>query len=364
VSAADSGHYPSSSSIVWSWTSYGVLLPTAALFLAAWMLRAKEVERARPFERGLYRRGKPLLAQGLALLGALTLFAWINLAILDAFETGAHIRVVWERAPGRDLTQSIAWVVYALVLLAIGMARRSVGVRWLSLVFLLLALGKVFLHDLGELEGLYRVVSFLEAAALTLRLTIVALLVACSIGLVFALLRLSRVRALNLVSNAYVYLVRGTPLIVQIFVLYFGLTSVIQMSSFWAAALALAFHNGAYVAEIFRGAIQSSDRGQMEAGRALGMSSALTYRRVVMPQAALRALPPLGNQMIIALKDSSLAAFISMNELFNVATTQGANHFDQMTYLLVVAVYYLALVLVLQLCVQWTETKLGRGIYA
>jgi His/Glu/Gln/Arg/opine family amino acid ABC transporter permease subunit len=205
---------------------------------------------------------------------------------------------------------------------------------------------------------------FLEAAALTLRLTIVALLVACSIGLVFALLRLSRVRALNLVSNAYVYLVRGTPLIVQIFVLYFGLTSVIQMSSFWAAALALAFHNGAYVAEIFRGAIQSIDRGQMEAGRALGMSSALTYRRVVMPQAALRALPPLGNQMIIALKDSSLAAFISMNELFNVATTQGANHFDQMTYLLVVAVYYLALVLVLQLCVQWTETKLGRGIYA
>jgi polar amino acid transport system permease protein len=202
---------------------------------------------------------------------------------------------------------------------------------------------------------------FVRAAGLTFRLTAVAIAVACIIGLVFAFMRLSRLRLLNAVSTGYVYLVRGTPLIVQIFVLYFGLTSVVKIPSFWAAALALAFHNGAYIAEIFRGAIQSIDRGQMEAARALGMSSTLGYRRIVLPQAALRALPSLGNQLIIALKDSSLAAFISMNELFNVATTQGANHFDQMTYLLVVAVYYLVLVLMLQMLVQWMENKLGRG---
>jgi len=156
--------------------------------------------------------------------------------------------------------------------------------------------------------------------------------------------------------------VRGTPLIVQIFILYFGLTNLVRIPAFWAASLALAVHNGAYIAEIFRGAIQSIDRGQMEAGLSLGMTPTLAYRRVILPQAGLRALPPLGNQFIIALKDSSLAAFISMNELFNVATTQGSNDFDQMTYLLVVAVYYLVLVLVLSLAVQRLERRLGQGL--
>ncbi|MGE9527616.1 ABC transporter permease subunit, partial [Escherichia coli] len=82
----------------------------------------------------------------------------------------------------------------------------------------------------------------------------------------------------------------------------------------------------------------------MEAGRSLGMTRGLTMRRIIMPQAFRRALPPLGNQMIIGLKDSSLAAFISINELFNVATTLGSNNFDEMTFLLIVAVYYLILV--------------------
>lgn len=202
---------------------------------------------------------------------------------------------------------------------------------------------------------------FVAAMLLTVRLTLVAILFGCVIGLLFAFAKLSRVPPLEWLANAYIYIVRGTPLIVQIFVLYFGLTDIVKISGFWAASIALAFHNGAYIAEIFRGAIESIDRGQMEAGRSLGMSIRMAYRRVILPQAVLRALPALGNQFIIGLKDSSLAAFISINELFNVATTQGANHFDQMTYLLVVAVYYLILVLLLTLLVQSMETRLGRG---
>lgn len=202
---------------------------------------------------------------------------------------------------------------------------------------------------------------FFRAMLLTVQLTVVAILFGCVIGLLFAFAKLSKVPPLEWLANGYIYLVRGTPLIVQIFVLYFGLTDIVKISGFWAAAIALAFHNGAYIAEIFRGAIESIDRGQMEAGRSLGMSLRMTYRRVVLPQAALRALPALGNQFIIGLKDSSLAAFISINELFNVATTQGANNFDQMTFLLVVAVYYLVLVLALTLLVQTMETRLGRG---
>jgi polar amino acid transport system permease protein len=200
---------------------------------------------------------------------------------------------------------------------------------------------------------------FIDAMLLTLKLTAVSILFGIIIGLFFALLKLSRSKILSFISDPYVYLVRGTPLIVQIFILYFGISGVFLIPDFWAAALALAFHNGAYIAEIFRGTIQSIDKGQMEAGRSLGMSKGLAMRRIVLPQAFRRALPPLGNQFIIGLKDSSLAAFISMNELFNVATTLGSNNFDEMTYLLIVAVYYLVLVALLTIIVRMFENRLA-----
>ncbi len=200
---------------------------------------------------------------------------------------------------------------------------------------------------------------FIDAMLLTLQLTVVSILVGIVIGLFFALLKISNIKALEWISDTYVYLVRGTPLIVQIFILYFGISGIFLIPDFWAAALALAFHNGAYIAEIFRGTIQSVDKGQMEAGRSLGMSKALTMRRIILPQAFRRSLPPLGNQFIIGLKDSSLAAFISMNELFNVATTLGSNNFDEMTYLLIVAFYYLVLVAILTLIVRAIEKKLA-----
>ncbi len=200
---------------------------------------------------------------------------------------------------------------------------------------------------------------FIDAMMVTLELTVVSILIGIIFGLFFALLKISRIKVLGYISNLYVFLVRGTPLIVQIFILYFGFSGIFLISDFWAAALALAFHNGAYIAEIFRGTIQSVDKGQMEAGRSLGMTRSTTIRRIILPQAFRRALPPLGNQFIIGLKDSSLAAFISMNELFNVATTLGSNNFDEMTYLLIVAVYYLVLVAILTLAVSLFEKKLA-----
>ena len=200
---------------------------------------------------------------------------------------------------------------------------------------------------------------FFDALLLTLGLTVVSIIIGIIIGLFFALLKISKIKLLGYVSDAYIYLVRGTPLIVQIFILYFGFSGIFLIPDFWAASLALAFHNGAYIAEIFRGTIQSIDKGQMEAGRSLGMTRALAMRRIIFPQALRRALPPLGNQFIIGLKDSSLAAFISLNELFNVATTLGSNNFDEMTYLLIVAVYYLLLVAVLTLGLRAFEKKMA-----
>lgn len=202
---------------------------------------------------------------------------------------------------------------------------------------------------------------FLKGAYLTLELTATSIALGLFIGLFFAFMSLSKFKAAKIISHSYITLVRGTPLIVQIFVLYFGLTEVIRMSGFLAASLALAFHNGAYISEIFRGAIQSIHSGQYEAAKSLGMNTWQTYSRIILPQAFLRALPPLGNQFIIALKDSSLAAFISMDELFNVATTQGANNFDQMTFLLIVALYYLVMVMALTFIVHRVETRLKRS---
>ncbi|MGG0384362.1 amino acid ABC transporter permease [Priestia filamentosa] len=199
---------------------------------------------------------------------------------------------------------------------------------------------------------------FFDAMVVTLQLTVVSILLGVVIGLVFALLKISGVKPLGWLSDIYVYLIRGTPLIVQIFILYFGMSNLFLIPDFWAASIALAVHNGAYIAEIFRGSIQSIEKGQAEAGRSLGMTAGLTMRRIILPQAFRRALPPLGNQFIIGLKDSSLAAFISMNELFNIATTYGSNNFDEMTYLLIVAIYYLILVLLLTVAVNLLERKL------
>jgi polar amino acid transport system permease protein len=201
---------------------------------------------------------------------------------------------------------------------------------------------------------------FLQGMLLTFQLTVVSVLIAIFIGLFFAFLKISKVKPLEIIADIYIFIVRGTPLVVQIFIFYFGLTAL-HISGFWSVVLGLAFHNGAYIAEIFRGAIQSIDKGQTEAGRSLGMSVGLTMRRIILPQAFRRALPPLGNQFIIALKDSSLASFIGMFELFSVATTLGSNNFDYMTYLLIVAVYYLVLVLIFSIIVNFVEKRMAAS---
>lgn len=200
---------------------------------------------------------------------------------------------------------------------------------------------------------------FLHGLWVTLELTIVSLVIAFIIGLIIALFKISNIKVLKWISDAYVWLVRGTPLIVQITVIFYGLTGIIVVPVFWAGVAGLAFHSGAYIAEVIRGSIQSIDKGQIEAGRSLGMSGSMTMRRVILPQAFRRAVPPLGNQFIIGLKDSSLVSFIGAQELFGTANSQGSNHFDFLTFYLVVAVYYLFVVLVLTLVVNRIERHLA-----
>jgi uncharacterized membrane protein len=123
-----------------------------------------ECERARSWERPFYSKGFPLTAVGCGLAAIAVVFVWINLTVFDAFSRGPSLTISFERLPARDLTLSLAWAVYALILLAVGVIRRSQGLRWISLAFLVLTIGKVFLHDLGELKDLYRVASLLGLA--------------------------------------------------------------------------------------------------------------------------------------------------------------------------------------------------------
>ncbi|MGC5326349.1 amino acid ABC transporter permease [Brevibacillus sp. SYSU BS000544] len=201
--------------------------------------------------------------------------------------------------------------------------------------------------------------TFLVAALLTVKLTLVALLLGCGFGLVFAFFRISKRKSLRYLANLYITIVRGTPLIVQIAILYFGITNIVTLSQFWAGALALAIHNGAYIAEIFRGSIQSVDRGQMEAARSLGMSYPLAMRRIILPQAFKLAIPPLGNQFIIALKDSSLVAYVGMSELWGAGLSEAASNFKQLDTYMVVGLYYLALVMIFTYLVEKLEARMG-----
>ncbi len=213
------------------------------------------------------------------------------------------------------------------------------------------------LHFIEVFTGSFNV--FMEGLWITLKLSVVSLLIAIVIGLFFALLKISNIKILEWIADIYIWIVRGTPLIVQIFILYYGLTDIFLVPMFWAGAIGLAFHSGAYIAEIIRGAIQSIDNGQREAGLSLGMNKGLTMKRIILPQAFRRAVPSLGNQFIIGIKDSSLVSFIGMQDLFGVASTMGSNSFDYLPYYVTVAVYYLLIVLLLTFIVNLTEKRLA-----
>jgi uncharacterized membrane protein len=161
---------------VLNWLAYAYLVPAACLIGVRGILAraasdetdrtslSLEVASARPWESALYSRRHPVLASAAAVAAIFVVFAWINLTIFHAFSTGSALTLSVERLPARDLTLSLAWVVYAVTLLGLGMARDSSALRWLSLGFLVLSIGKVFLYDLGELRDLYRVASLVGLA--------------------------------------------------------------------------------------------------------------------------------------------------------------------------------------------------------
>ena len=171
-----------------------------------------------------------------------------------------------------------------------------------------------------DLEFLWIILpQLLSGAWITIQLTVGSVIVGAVFGLLLALFRISKVPVLTVPTVAYIEFVRGTPLLGQIFMIYYGLGSVgINIPEFASGLLALSLNSAAYNAEIFRGGIQSISKGQMEASRSLGLNYIQSMTYVVVPQAVRFALPPLGNEFIALLKDSSLVAIIGIADLMRV----------------------------------------------
>lgn len=181
-------------------------------------------------------------------------------------------------------------------------------------------------------------------AVTTVELTILSVIFGTFIGLLLALMKISSNMIFSRAAGFYIYVMRGTPLLLQLFAIYYGGPSIgINLPPFVAAVLGMSANSAAYVAEIIRAGIQSIDRGQMEAARALGMTYGQAMRRIILPQAYRRLIPPMGNEFIALLKDSSLVSTIAMVELMRVAQQMYANSFKPIEVFTMAGIYYLIL---------------------
>ncbi|HRF74550.1 MAG TPA: amino acid ABC transporter permease [Accumulibacter sp.] len=200
----------------------------------------------------------------------------------------------------------------------------------------------------------------LEGTAVTLQVFLITFVLAVPLGLGLALLRISRSGVLGALVNGYIWLMRGTPLMLQMLFIYFALPFVpvigIRLPDFPAAIVAFVLNYAAYFAEIFRAGIQSIDRGQYEGARVLGLSYSQTMRRVVLPQVFKRILPPLSNETITLVKDTSLIYVLAMNDLLRAARGIVQRDFTT-TPFIVAAAFYLLMTLLLTLGFQRLERK-------
>ena len=200
----------------------------------------------------------------------------------------------------------------------------------------------------------------LDGSTITLEIFCITLALSLPLGLFAALGRLSHFRPLSRLLEIYIWIMRGTPLMLQLLFVYFALPMVgILLPDIAAALLAFILNYAAYFAEIFRSGIQAVPRGQFEAARALGMSAPLTMRRIVLPQVLRITLPPVSNETINLVKDTSLVYILAMNDLLRVARTIVQREFD-MTPFLIAGIFYLAMTAVLTYGFKKLEAYYGR----
>lgn len=209
----------------------------------------------------------------------------------------------------------------------------------------------------------------LIALGQTLLLTLLSLVFAFIIGLVFGIMNVTKVRVLNIIATVYVDGVRGVPLIVLAFFTYFGIPMFVRglgfpdfrMTALTAGTIALSMNAGAYMAEIFRAGILSVDKGQMEAARSLGLGYGKAMQKVVLPQAIRTMIPSIINQFIISLKDTSILSVIGFPELTKAGNIIAAINFDTFSVWAIIAIMYMVVIVTLSRLAKRIERRINVG---
>ncbi len=220
---------------------------------------------------------------------------------------------------------------------------------------------------IGQLQLFLKILKFLiPAIPATIKITLFSFVFALLIGLIIAVARLSKRRLLNIPAKIYIDVVRGVPLLVQIFFIYFGLGKILNLDRFFAGIAAISICYAAYLAEVLRAGIQAIPRGQTEAALSLGLTRFQLWRYIIIPQTLRLIAPPLVNDFISCLKDSSLVSIVGLRELTRAGTEYYSQNFVDFQTWLVVGLIYLAITLSLTRLSSYLERKYsipGLGIH-
>ncbi len=225
------------------------------------------------------------------------------------------------------------------------------------------AIGTLLFLVIFKPDPYQRIIEFLpDGILITFQVTVYSILMALVIGLVTGLGRISRNKYINLVASTYVEIVRGVPLLVQLFYIYYALGKFVQVPDMMAAVIAMSFCYGAYMGEVFRAGISSIHKGQTEAARSLGFNRAQTMYYVILPQAWRTILPPVGNEFIALLKDTSLVSILAVADLLRRGREFASESFLYFETYTMVAIIYLIITLILSKLVSIMEERLSRHV--
>lgn len=204
----------------------------------------------------------------------------------------------------------------------------------------------------------------LDGIKLTVTVSLLSLAIGLIIGFFVCILRRSRFVLFSAIARIYLWIIRGTPMLVQAFIVYFGIPQLMalflgefRMDPYTAGIITLSLNAGAYISEIFRGGIEAVNKGQVEAARSLGLSASKTMVKVVLPQAIKISIPSLVNQFIITVKDTSILSVIGMAEIVNRAKVYVGKSYQFFATYLIVALYYLIVISVLMIISNYLEKK-------
>lgn len=203
---------------------------------------------------------------------------------------------------------------------------------------------------------------FINGAIYTLQLAFATVLFALPLGALLSLMRLSDSKILKSIARVYIEVIRGTPLLVQIYLVYFGLPIFnIYLNDFISAVLAVTINSTAYVSEIMRSGIQSVDAGQSEAARALGMPRALTFRKIILPQAIKNILPAIGNEFAVLIKETSIVSVLGIKELMFASDTVRGATYTTFPPLLFAAVIYFVMTFTISQLMNLLENRFAKS---